>query len=511
MRAAFAHPGRIAIVILAVLVSALSLLPLGFVVVGTVSTGWDTAVAMVLRPRVGELLSNTLLLILITVPLCLMIGTGGAWLVEKSHLAGRRWWAVLLAAPLAIPAFVNSYAWVSAIPSLSGLSSGVLVATLSYYPFVYLPVAAALSRMDPALEETAAVLGHGPWRRFFTVVLPQCKLSLLGGGLLVGLHLLSEYGAFAFIRFDTFTTAIYEQYQSTFNSSAATMLAGVLVLLCLVLLLAEGGLRGKARYARLGTGSQAAPSREPLGVWQLPAQLLLAALATAAFALPLWQVLRWVVAGGAEVWARPELVNSLGTTLGYGVAGAVVTVLASLPLSYLSVRRPGMVSKLLEGLNYVSSSMPGIVLALALVAVTIRAVPGLYQTSSVLLVGYLLLFIPRALVTVRTGLAQAPPQLEEAAQSLGRRPFAAFWLVTARLSAPAVASAAALVFLGVVNELTATLLLAPNGTRTLASEFWSLSSEIDYAGAAPYALLMVLLSAPVTYLLFVQSKKVAGQ
>ncbi len=116
-------------------------------------------------------------------------------------------------------------------------------------------------------------------------------------------------------------------------------------------------------------------------------------------------------------------------------------------------------------------------------------------------------------MNLRSGLAQAPKELDEAAQSLGKAPLVSFFKVTLRLTAPAAAGGgAALVFLAIVNELTATLLLAPNGTRTLATEFWSKSSEIDYTGAAPYALLMILLSAPpMTYLLFQQSKKVAGQ
>ena len=93
-----------------------------------------------------------------------MLGVGGAWLVERTRLRGHRWWAVLLAAPLAIPAFVNSYAWVSAVPSLGGLWSGVLIATLSYFPLVYIPAAATLSRLDPAIEQSAASLGLGAWR-----------------------------------------------------------------------------------------------------------------------------------------------------------------------------------------------------------------------------------------------------------------------------------------------------------------------------------------------------------
>jgi iron(III) transport system permease protein len=93
--------------IIAVLIALFSLVPLAYVVFMTASTGWDTAMALIIRPRVGELLLNTVLLTVVTVPLCLILGVGGAWLVERTSLVGRKWWAVLLAAPLAIPAFVN--------------------------------------------------------------------------------------------------------------------------------------------------------------------------------------------------------------------------------------------------------------------------------------------------------------------------------------------------------------------------------------------------------------------
>ena len=497
--------------VLAVLIALFSLVPLGYVAYMTVATGWDTAVGLILRPRVGELLLNTLLLMAATIPLCLLLGVAGAWLVERTRLRGHRIWAVLLAAPLAVPAFVNSYAWVSAIPQLGGLWSGVLISTLSYFPLVYIPAAATLSRLDPAIEQSAAALGLGAWRTFFRVVLPQLRIALTGGALLVGLHLLAEYGAFAMIRFDTFTTAIMTQYQSTFNGAAGNMLASVLVFFCLLLLVAEVRSRGTARYARIGSGAQARALRLPLHAYQVPAQLFLLALTALAFGLPLYYVIRWILAGGADIWTASEFLPALFTTFTYGLAGAAATTVVAFPMAYLAVRHPGWFSKSLELSNYVTSSMPGIVVALAFVTVSIRMVPGMYQTAGLLVAAYVLLFLPRALVNLRAGLAQAPKELDEAAQALGKPPLLAFIRVTLRLTAPAAAGGAALVFLAIANELTATLLLSPNGTKTLATEFWSKSSEIDYAGAAPYALLMILLSAPMTYLLFQQSKKVAGQ
>ena len=185
-------------------------------------------------------------------------------------------WRPLFVAPLAVPAFVNSYAWVGVIPSLHGLWAGVLITTLSYFPFVYLPVAATLRRLDPAVEESARALGSDSAGVFFRVVLPQLRLAILGGALLIGVHLLAEYGAFAMLRFDTFTTAIFEQFQVTFDGAAGSMLAGVLVLLCLVLLVAEAAARGTARYARIGSGAPRAAKPISLGGNTIPASAGLA-------------------------------------------------------------------------------------------------------------------------------------------------------------------------------------------------------------------------------------------
>lgn len=496
----------------AVLVSLLSLLPIAFVIGVAWYTGWATLEALVFRPRVGELLINTVLLVLITLPLCILLGTTLAWLTERSNLPGRRLWSVLAVAPLAVPAFVHSYAWVSLIPSIHGLPAGVLVSVIAYFPFLYLPIAATLRRLDPAIEDVAQSLGLKPWAVFFRVVLPQLRLAICGGALLVGLHLLAEYGLYAMIRFDTFTTAIFDQFKSTFNGPAANMLAGVLALCCLAMLTAESAARGQARYARVGSGSARDQRSVQLGRGATTLALLLQTLTCLlALGVPLLTLGRWLVAGGAQVWQGDELLPALLQTLSYGVAGALLTSVAAIPIAWLSIRSPGKLQRLLEGCNYITSSLPGIVVALALVTVTIHFARPIYQTTITVLLAYLLMFLPRALVSLRAGFAQAPVELENIAQSLGRSPIRALWLITVRLAAPGAAAGAALVFLAITNELTATLLLAPNGTRTLATGFWAMTSEIDYAAAAPYAFLMILLSLPLTAILYHQSRRTAGR
>ena len=499
------------LVVLAMFISLLALLPVGFVMTAGIDTGWETAKALIFRPRVGELLSNTFWLILLAVPGCVVVGVSLAWLTERTALRGWRIWSLLVVAPLAIPAFVQSYAWVSVIPSLHGLSAVVFLSILAYYPFIYMPVAAVLRRLDPNLEDVAASLGVPPWQIFFRVVWPQLRLAVWGGALLVAVHLLAEYGLYVMIRFDTFTTAIYDQFQSSFSGPAASMLAGVLALCCLLLLTLEGVSRGSARYSRVGSGSARAQQRVSLGIISHGlGQLLVAVVVLLALGTPLAALGRWIWVGGLENWLKPDLWFSLRQTLWLGTAGALLTTLCAIPTAWLGVRHPGRLVRVLEGCTYMTSSLPGIVIALALVTVTIHYAHPIYQTEVTLFLAYVLMFLPRALINLRAGIAQAPVELEQVAQSLGKTPAVALFNVTLRLAAPGAGAAAALVFLGVSNELTATLLLSPLGTRTLATGFWALTSEIDYVAAAPYAFFMILISLPLTGLLYKQSQKLSG-
>ncbi|MBO9166984.1 iron ABC transporter permease [Rhizobium sp. L245/93] len=502
---------NVPVFVVAALVSLLSLLPLGFIVWITIQTGWQQVIALVFRNRVGELLINTVLLEVCTLPLCIILAVTLAWLTERTDIFGARIWSWLSAAPLAVPAFVHSYAWVSLVPGMRGLSSGVLVSVLAYYPFLYLPVAAALRRLDPAIEDAAASLGLGPWRVFFRAVLPQLRLAICGGSLLIGLHLLAEYGLFIMIRFDTFATAIVDQFQSAYNSPAANMLGGVLVLCCLLMLGLDALIRGNERYARVGSGAARPTDCRRLGRLALPCILLPVITAALALGVPFVTLARWLVIGGADIWRMDMLGSAFAQTMVLAIAGGILATVAAAPMAWLSVRAPGRLQRLLEACHYYVGSLPGVVVALALVSITVRMILPLYQTFATLLVAYMLLFLPRAMVGLRASIAQAPVELERAAMALGRTPGQAVRQITMRLAAPGAAASVALVALGITNELTATLMLSPNGTVTLATKFWSLTSEIDYVSAAPYALMMVVLSLPLTLLLHMQSKRTAGQ
>ena len=479
-------------------VALLTLTPVIFVAAYTVSVGPDTARRLLFRPRVAELLGNSAALILTATPLCALIGTGAAWLVERSRVPWPGAWRALLAAPLAVPAFVNAYAWIGLLPRVEGFDAAVLIVTLSYFPLTFVPVAAALRGLDPELEETARSLGLGPWRTFGRVVLPQLRPALLGGMLLVALHLLAEFGALQMLRFPTFTTAIYDQYQSTFNGVAAHMLASVLVALCVVLLLGEATLRGASHYARVGRGSPRPARRVRLGIWLAPGLVCLTTLIALSLGVPAVSVARWLATGAWLTLPGGAILVPALRTFSIAAAAAATIVVLAVPVAWLAVRHRGAIASLIERSTFAGHALPGIVVALALVTVSIRFARPLYQTLPVLIAAYAILFLPLAIVSLRAGLAQAPRSLDEAARSLGKGPMATLWRVTLPLIAPAAGAGAALVFLRVITELTATLLLAPTGTETLATRFWSHADSIAYGLAAPYAALMIAVSLPAT-------------
>ena len=491
------------------MVALLALVPLGYVATYTLIIGptelWD----LLARPRIMELLRNTVTLAMACMATTAILGVALAVAVESTDLPARRLWHGLLVAPLAVPAFVNGYAWVSLNRDIQGFAGALLVVTLSYYPLVYLPVVAVLRRLDPALEESAWSLGQSRARSFRTVVLPQLRPALLGGVLLVGLHLLAEFGALSLLRFSTFTTAIYDQYGSTFNGSAATAMASVLVLLCLFLLLADLSLRGNRRYARLGRG--AARGRTPLALGAARWPLLggVTAFVGLAIGVPAFSLVRWLVVGASTEFPLAELGSALASTVLLALAGAALTTVAAVPVVWLAVRHRSWASTLIERSTYIANALPGIVVGLALVVVSLRLVPVLYQSAILLVAAYTILFLPRAVVTVRAGLEQAPVVLDDVSLSLGHSPLQTARRVTLPLIAPSLGAGAALVFLAISTELTATLMLSPIGTRTLATEFWAASSELRYGAAAPYALVLVLVSIPATVLLMRQERVTA--
>jgi iron(III) transport system permease protein len=187
--------------------------------------------------------------------------------------------------------------------------------------------------------------------------------------------------------------------------------------------------------------------------------------------------------------------TAAGQSLWAAALGAVLTLVLALPIGLLNARAPGVIATALDRLSYVSHALPGLVIGLSLVFFGIRVAYPLYQTVWLLSLAYAALFLPLAVGAVSNAAAQAPPVLEEVARSLGRGPWTVARTVTLPLAAPGIGAGTALVFLTCMKELPATLLLRPTGYDTLATELWTHTSTSDFAGAAPYAAMLVLIAA----------------
>lgn len=484
------------------------LVPIAFTVWRAASLAPGDIADLLFRPIIGELLLNTVSITMAATVASAVLGTAAAWFVERTRLPGRAWWAACAAAPLAVPPFITSYAWVSLSMSLQDFLGALVVLVSSYFPLVYLPVAAALRGLDPALEESARTLGLGPRRVFWRVVLPQLRPALLGGMLLVALSTLSEFGAFTLLRFRTFTTEIYAEYRISFDGGGTSLLACLLIVACLICVAAELRVRGGARYDQTHRGARRAVARYALGRWRWPVLAGFSALAIATLGVPLGMIGYWLTQQSAQAVTpaevSPELLwQALLASTGYGLAAAALATALALPLAVLLVRYPGRLATVLERLAFTAQGMPGIVIGLALVSLTVRFVQPLYQTSPLLIIAYSILFLPLALVSVRAAIAQSQTRLEETARSLGLTPLQTACRVLLPLAGPGLGAAATMVFISVVTELNATLLLSPIGTRTLATQVWSDTSTLAFAAAAPYAALLVALSLAGSALLFV--------
>jgi len=445
----------------------------------------------------------------LAIALSLVLG----WLTVRTNLPWRRFWSVVTVLPLVIPSYVGALTVIQALgprgllqqslegfgvdrlPEIYGFPGAVFTLTLLTYPYLLLSVRTALWGMDPAMEESARLLGRGPLATFLRVTLPQLRPALAGGGLLVVLYTMSDFGAVSLLRYDSFTTVIYAQYQLAFDRTLAAATSLVLVVLAFSLVAAEAASRGRSKYYKSSAGASRRSGRAKLGRWRWPALAFCSIVALLALVLPIgvlfYLFLQGVSAGESfqSVWEAAR--NSIYAS---GLA-ALATVLAATPIALLSVRYGGRAAWLIERVSYAGFALPGIVVALALVFFGIRYAQPLYQSMTMLIVAYVVLFLPVALGGLRTALLQIHPHLEDAARTLGKTPAQAFLSVTVPLLRPGIITSLALVFLVTMKELPATLILGPTGFSTLATVTWTDATAALLSRSSFAALVLVAASA----------------
>ncbi len=504
----------------AVVISLLLLLSPAYLVIRSLGAGqefWD----VLLRLRVLVLLFRTLLLVGAVTLASIVIALPLAWLTVRSDLPLARIWGVVVSLPLVIPSYVAGFAYLVALgprgmlqglleeltglerlPDISGFFGAALTLTLLSYPYVLLTIRASLQRLDPGLEEASRGLGYR-WRiTFLRVSAPLLRPAIAAGGLLVALYTLSDFGAVSLLRYETFTYAIYVQYESAISRTLGAAFSLSLVALAISLLLVEYFTRGRSHYYRVDQGVARPAQPVPLGRWKWPALAFCFLITFLSMALPIGVLVYWVVRGVAAGEPLLLLWRATGNSLLVSGLAALVALAAAFPIATLAVRHPGPLSSLLERITYVGFALPGIAVALGLVFFGANFARFLYQDLSLLVFAYLVLFLPAAVGSVRASVLQVNPRVEDAARSLGRTPVQVFATITLPLVRPGLLSGAAIVFLLTMKELPATLILRPTGFPTLATSIWSAASEAFFAQAAAPALLLILASSvPLAFLM----------
>jgi len=474
---------------LALITALVGLMPVGVLI------GLASEEAQLFDAHNLKVLINTLLLMVFTVLGSVLIGVPLALLTAYVQMPWRKLWLVLLAAPLAIPSYIGAFTLYAAfgrggeienllglpVPPMDGLVGATVVMTLYSYPFVMLTTRASLLSLDASLVNAARTLGMTLSESIWRVVLPRVATGIAAGGLLVALYTLSDFGTPAIMRLDTFTRVIFVEYNAFGLSQAAMLSLQLMVIVGLVLFL-ESRVRGNHER----------PGRH-LALWPNRWQKLIIAVAVApvtilAIVLPLSVFGIWLLREGTGGFQFSHAWNSVHASF----LAALVAVVLAIPVAHAAIA--GRAGRLMERVTYFGFGVPGIVMGTALVYLGLQ-LPFLYQTLGLLVLAYVLRFLPLAVGSVRATAEGLDPSLVKAARLLGASPGEAFRRVTLPLTLRGMVAGAALVFLEAMRELPATLMLGPTGFETLATYLWRVYEAGYFGRAAIPGLLLVLMSA----------------
>lgn len=474
--------------------AGLAALPLLWLVIRVGGAAPGRVAELLLRDRTAVLAAHSAALVACVSAGCLLLGLTTAALLVRVRLPWPRLWWLLAALPLAVPSYLLAFAVLAVHPTAQGLLPLTVVLVLACTPYVTLPAAAALRAADTGPEDAARTLGRGPVAAFCAVTLPQALPAALAGTLLAALYTLSDFGAPALLRYESFTWAVRAAYEGAIDRTGAAVTALLLAASTLLLVAAERAARRRWTRAGATIATHRVPAhRTGPAVRALCVAGLGAVAAATLLAPPAVLVARVVAAGGVGL-DPGRLAAAAGWTLLLSGAAAVLAVLLALPVGVLAARYRTRASAAVESVAYLGQGLPGVVVGLSLVFLSLAVLPGLYQTAPVLVFGYAMLFLPKALGAVRSSVERVPVEAEEVARTLGRSASGTWWAVTARQAWPGVATGGLLVTVTAMKELPATLMLRPTGVDTLATELWAQTARGAFGAAAPAALALLLVA-----------------
>lgn len=476
--------------------------------------------------RLPELLWNTLSLAILVAITCFILGVSAAWWISRHNFPGRRYAIWLMVLPLTIPTYVFAHiyttlfepegwigqAWIFvfgnniAIPEIYNIFGVTLVLSLAGFSYVFLLAHTALSVSTQSLEEAARVQGASKWEVFFNVNLPLLRPAIAAGLAVVVLHVLSDFGAVSMLHFQTFTLSIYLQMSGRFDYQSAAGLSLVLVFLSLTFLVLERFFRARQRYysARQSRIHQLKPVTPFVTsmIW-----LWLGFITLLAVVLPI----SWMISWSWDAWSH-DVINSefwgyTGNSLILSVLCATIAIIIALPIALFNNRQHSRYSNSLIQLSSVGFVLPGPVVALGILSFVITTMPVIYGGLLALLLALVIRFLPLAVQSQDAAMQQLTPSIEQAGRILGATPFENLRRVILPMIRPGIMSAWVLVFIDTLKELPATLILRPTGFDTLPVRIWIEASEEMLELAAPAALMIVIGTLPVLWIMMKNERK----
>ncbi len=459
----------------------------------------------------------------------LLIGVGAAWLVTMCQFPGRRTfeWALLL--PFAVPTYVVAFTYggrfefagplQSALraafgwgrgdywfPEARSLGGAVAIMSLVLYPYVYLLSRAAFLEQSVCVIEVSRTLGRGPWRSFGEVALPLARPAIAAGVALALMEALSDYGAVEHLAVATFTTGIFRTWFGLGDVTAAAQLAAFLMLFVLALVLIERGARGRRRFHHTSRRYRALSRHRLTGLAAAGAFAACFLPVFLGFLLPGGQLLMWTFeTAGSVVDAR--FLGLAANSVLLAAAAAVLAIAVGLTLAYAARLRPGPAMSLSARIATLGYAAPGSVVAIGVllpfawfdnqIDAWMRGAFGistglvLSGTLAALLFAYLVRFLALSFNTLEASLGKVTPTMDGASRTLGLGPAATLARVHAPIISGGLLTAALLVFVDVMKELPATMILRPFNFNTLAVRAFELASDEQLAEAAPAALAIV--------------------
>lgn len=479
----------------------------------------------------------------------LLIGVGTAWLVTLCRFPGSRVfeWALLL--PLAAPAYVLAYTYTDFLefagpvqtllrdlfgwsirdywfPNVRSLGGAIAMLTLVLYPYVYLLSRVAFLEQSTCTLEASRSLGCGPWRSFATVALPLARPAIIAGLSLVLMETLNDFGTVQYFGVDTFTTGIYRTWFGMGERVAAAQLAAVLLLFVLWLILLERWSRGQARYYQTSKRSSQLSSYRLHGIRAIGAWVACFLPLFLGFLLPAAILLRMTIRNASRA-LDDRFWDFASHSLTLAAIAAVLAVLVAVIIGYGLRLRSNLLMRIAARIASMGYAIPGSVIAVGVLMpvgwldntvdawarTTLGVSTGLLLSGTIitLLFAYLVRFLAVSFSTVEAGLVKIKPSLDDAARSLGQGPTGTLVKVHTPLMWGSLLTAAMLVFVDVMKELPATLIVRPFNFDTLAIRVYQLASDERLAEASGSALAIVLVGMiPVILLSFriAQSQRV---